>query len=89
MPASSEGRLPSLVGHDLDGLAHVLAEIGEPADKVRLRSRQLYHWLYHRGVTDLGAMTTLPKGTRVRVLLPQAQAGPCYAPAASGLLRVG
>jgi len=33
--------------------------------------------------------TTLPKGTRVRVLLPQSQAGPCYLSAASPLLRVG
>jgi hypothetical protein len=33
--------------------------------------------------------TTLPQGTRVRVLLPQAAAGPCYVSAASRLLRVG
>jgi hypothetical protein len=33
--------------------------------------------------------TTLPKGARVRVLLPQREAGPCYLSAASRLLRVG
>lgn len=33
--------------------------------------------------------TTLPRGTRIRVLLPQSQAGPCYLSAASRLLRVG
>jgi hypothetical protein len=33
--------------------------------------------------------TTLPKGTRVRVLLPQAAASPCYRSAASRMLRVG
>lgn len=33
--------------------------------------------------------TTLPRGTRVRVLLPQAAASPCYVSAASRLLRVG
>ena len=32
--------------------------------------------------------TTLPRGTRVRVLLPQAAASPCYVSAASRLLRV-
>jgi len=33
--------------------------------------------------------TTLPRGTRVRVLLPQSAANPCYVSAASRLLRVG
>ena len=30
-------------------------------------ARQLWHWLYHQGVTDPAVMTTLPKGLRERV----------------------
>jgi hypothetical protein len=33
--------------------------------------------------------TSLPRGTRVRVLLPQSAASPCYVSAVSRLLRVG
>ena len=32
-----------------------------------MRARQLWHWLYHQGVTDPAAMTTLPKGLRERL----------------------
>ena len=31
------------------------------------RARQLWHWLYHRGVTDFAAMTNLAKGFRERL----------------------
>ena len=33
----------------------------------RLRARQLWHWLYHRGVRSFADMTTLPKGLRTRL----------------------
>jgi 23S rRNA (adenine2503-C2)-methyltransferase len=51
--------------HDLVGLgraelAATLAEFGaEP-----FRARQLWHWIYHRGVTDFVVMTNLAKGFR-------------------------
>ena len=33
----------------------------------RFRARQLYQWIYHRGVTDLSAMTDLPRAMRERL----------------------
>jgi len=41
-----------------------MADIGaEP-----FRARQLWHWIYHRGVTDFAAMTSLSKGFRERLM---------------------
>src|SRR5438552_15084387 len=31
------------------------------------RARQLWHWIYHRGVTDFAVMTSLAKGFRERL----------------------
>jgi 23S rRNA (adenine2503-C2)-methyltransferase len=54
-----EGRR-ELIGLDRSELAAELASIGAPA----FRARQLWHWIYHRGVTDFAAMTTLAKSFR-------------------------
>jgi 23S rRNA (adenine2503-C2)-methyltransferase len=59
---AAEGRA-NLVGLDRAELAAELAGIGEPA----FRARQLWHWIYHRGLTDFAAMTTLSKGFRERL----------------------
>jgi 23S rRNA (adenine2503-C2)-methyltransferase len=64
MPANS---LPSLIGRDLAGLEAALTDAGEPEARRRLRARQLFHWLYHRGATTLDAMTTLPSDSRGRL----------------------
>src|ERR1700731_1857736 len=53
---------------DLVGLGRA-----ETASKMRefgaepFRARQLWHWIYHRGVTDFAAMTNLAKGFRGRL----------------------
>jgi len=65
-PSAAEPRA-SLTGLDQAGLAAVVGELGEPADRARLRGRQLFHWLYRRGVSDLAAMTTLPALLRGRL----------------------
>ena len=62
-PAASEDVRKDLIGLDRAGLAAELQQIGEPA----FRARQLWHWIYHRGVTDFAAMTTLSKEFRVRL----------------------
>jgi 23S rRNA (adenine2503-C2)-methyltransferase len=49
-----------LIGLTRDELAAALAGLGQPA----FRARQLWHWLYHRGATDVAAMTTLAKELR-------------------------
>ena len=52
-----------LVGLGRDQLAAEMATFGaEP-----FRARQLWHWIYHRGVTDFAVMTNLAKGFRERL----------------------
>src|SRR5690349_16371992 len=52
-----------LVGLSRDELAAEMAAMGaEP-----FRTRQLWHWIYHRGVTDIAAMTTLSKSFRAEL----------------------
>jgi 23S rRNA (adenine2503-C2)-methyltransferase len=62
-PAAS----PSLIGRSQAELADVVRALGEPERTAAMRARQLWHWLYHQGVTDPAAMTTLPKGLRERL----------------------
>lgn len=50
----------SLVGLSREELATTLAGLGLPA----FRAKQIWHWLYHQGVTDFDAMTTLGKPIR-------------------------
>jgi len=50
----------NLVGLSREELAAELAAMGEPP----FRARQLWHWIYHRGVGDFAAMTTLAKSFR-------------------------
>jgi len=58
-PAGVDGR-PSLIGLDRAELEAALGTLGLPA----FRARQVWHWLYHRGVTSFEAMTTLAKPVR-------------------------
>ncbi|MDR3518843.1 MAG: 23S rRNA (adenine(2503)-C(2))-methyltransferase RlmN [Azospirillaceae bacterium] len=58
----ADGR-KNLVGLSREELAAELAEFGLEA----FRSRQLWHWIYHRGATDFGVMTTLAKPVRDRL----------------------
>ena len=58
----ADGRA-DLIGLERPALASALAEIGLPA----FRAGQIWHWLYHRGVTDFQAMTTLAKPLRARL----------------------
>ena len=61
-PAGADGR-KSLVGLSREALAAELVAFGlEP-----FRARQLWHWIYHRGATGFGQMTTLAKPVRERL----------------------
>lgn len=53
----------NVYGMGLAELTQLVQELGEPA----YRGRQLMEWLYRHGVTDLEAMTNLPKGLRERL----------------------
>jgi 23S rRNA (adenine2503-C2)-methyltransferase len=50
----------NLVGLSRDELAAEMAASGQAA----FRTRQLWHWIYHRGATDFATMTTLSKDFR-------------------------
>src|SRR5438552_2550604 len=61
--SSSPTARRSLVGLGRGALATEMADFGaEP-----FRARQLWHWIYHRGVADFAAMTSLSKGFRERL----------------------
>src|SRR5437588_11135296 len=50
----------NLVGLGRDELAAAMAGLGAAP----FRARQLWHWIYHRGVTEFAAMSNLAKGFR-------------------------
>ena len=54
----------SLIGLGRDELADRLPAAGVPAERVRMRAKQLWHWIYHRGATDFAAMTTISGALR-------------------------
>ncbi len=51
---------PNLVGMSREALAGEMVAFGAAP----FRARQLWHWIYHRGVTDFAAMTSLAKDFR-------------------------
>src|ERR1700748_3166174 len=53
----------NLVGLSRDELATELATRGAAP----FRARQLWHWIYHRGVSDFASMTTLAKDFRAQL----------------------
>jgi 23S rRNA (adenine2503-C2)-methyltransferase len=55
---------PSLVGLSRAGLVDALAGIGVPEGKRKMRAQQIWSWLYVRGVTGFGEMTSLSKELR-------------------------
>ena len=66
-PASLSGAAvkPSLAGCNRDGLAAALTSVGVPARALKMRVEQLWHWIYHRGVSDFLAMSNVAKDLRV------------------------
>ena len=51
---------PNLADLELGAIEAALLERGHE----RFRARQLFAWIYRRGVTDLDVMTNLPRGLR-------------------------
>ncbi|MBD3730287.1 MAG: 23S rRNA (adenine(2503)-C(2))-methyltransferase RlmN [Sphingomonadales bacterium] len=58
-----DGRL-DLLGLPKKRIAELFAEAGLDAKQAKLRAKQVYHWLYHRGVTEFEAMTDIAKTMR-------------------------
>ena len=62
-PQSGADGKPSLIGLDRAEMEAALGTLGLP----RFRANQVWHWLYHRGVTDFESMTTLAKPVRTQL----------------------
>jgi 23S rRNA (adenine2503-C2)-methyltransferase len=69
-PAAAAGPAlarPSLVGLTRDGLKEALASMGLPERELKMRSAQLWHWIYFRGIRDFSEMTNVGKGLRTQL----------------------
>ncbi|EJF98197.1 ribosomal RNA large subunit methyltransferase N [Bartonella vinsonii subsp. arupensis Pm136co] len=51
----------SLIGLSQDEMMHALKTIGVPERQTRMRVRQLWHWLYVRGVSNFDEMLNISK----------------------------
>ncbi|MDE2434869.1 MAG: 23S rRNA (adenine(2503)-C(2))-methyltransferase RlmN [Sphingomonadales bacterium] len=58
-----DGRV-DLIGLPRGRIAELFGEAGLDAKAAKLRAKQVFHWLYHRGVTDFEAMTDIAKTMR-------------------------
>ena len=56
--------LDNLVGLDRGELSAALASAGIVERELRMRTTQLWHWIYHRGATDFTDMTNVSKHVR-------------------------
>ena len=59
----NDGRI-DLLGLPRERIAEFLVEAGLDPKAARLRSKQVFHWIYHRGVSEFGAMTDIAKAMR-------------------------
>jgi len=57
--------LRPIIGLSRDELSAALAPLGVPERQRRMRVAQIWHWLYHRGVTSFDAMTDVARDLRV------------------------
>jgi len=55
---------PSLTGLTRAELAQALSAIGVPDREIRMRTAQLWQWIYHHGVTEFGKMLNMSKALR-------------------------
>jgi len=53
-----------LIGLPRQQIAQLFAEAGLDAKQAKLRAKQVFHWLYHRGATTFEAMTDIAKTMR-------------------------
>jgi 23S rRNA (adenine2503-C2)-methyltransferase len=58
---------PSLVGATRADLAEALTGIGVPAREIRMRTAQLWHWIYFRGATSFDEMANVSKHLRAKL----------------------
>ena len=59
----ADGRT-DLLGLQKAQIRALFAEAGLDAKQAKLRAKQVFHWIYHRGVTEFAAMTDIAKAMR-------------------------
>lgn len=67
---------PTLVGLTREQMGEALREAGVAEKQVRMRTQQLWHWLYIRGVDDFDLMSNLGKDLRALLKEKFTIAGP-------------
>jgi 23S rRNA (adenine2503-C2)-methyltransferase len=60
VPARADGRV-DLIGLSRPQIRDALAEAGLDERQSKLRAKQIWHWIYNRGVTDFALMTDIAK----------------------------
>jgi 23S rRNA (adenine2503-C2)-methyltransferase len=63
-PLSSLAETPSLVGLSRPEIGEKLASIGIEPKQIRMRTAQIWNWIYARGVTDFNDMLNVSKDLR-------------------------
>ncbi len=58
---------PSLIGLSREAMRDALIAMGTPEKQAKMRVGQIWHWLYFKGVTDFGLMTSLSKAYRAEL----------------------
>lgn len=58
--APADDPRPNLIGLDREEMQDLFAQMGEP----KFRAKQLFQWIYNRGVTDFDGMTNISKVLR-------------------------
>ncbi|MDA9895948.1 23S rRNA (adenine(2503)-C(2))-methyltransferase RlmN [Amylibacter sp.] len=56
--------LPNIIGLQRKALANALNEIGTPAKQIKMRTAQIWQWLYVKGAQNFEEMTNLSKDFR-------------------------
>ena len=62
-PARADGKV-NLVGLSKDEIRAALEAEGLDSRQAKLRAKQLWHWIYNRGVSDFTSMTDIAKAQR-------------------------
>jgi 23S rRNA (adenine2503-C2)-methyltransferase len=55
---------PSLVGLSREALADMLARVDVPDKQRKMRANQMWHWIYHKGVTSFALMSNISRELR-------------------------
>lgn len=63
---NSHARIP-LVGTGRKELAQALLDFGIGSKQIRMRSKQIFHWIYNYGITDWDTMTNIAKPLRAKL----------------------